>query len=375
MPNMTDGARKVRVELGDRAYDILVGPGLIAGAGAHLAPLLRRKRVAIVTDETVGQLHLPALEKSLDAAGIRHSAIRLPAGESTKSFAQLEKLTEWLLGEEIERGDLVIALGGGVIGDLTGFAAAILRRGIDFAQIPTTLLSQVDSSVGGKTGINTKHGKNLAGAFHQPRLVLADTDALTTLPMREFLAGYAEVVKYGLIGDRDFFDWLEANLDRLKQGDVEARIHAIVKSCEAKAATVAADEREGGVRALLNLGHTFGHALEAATGFSSRLVHGEGVAVGMALAFELSARLGLCPGQDAARVRQHLARAGLPCTLADIPGDLPDADGLIALMGQDKKVVDGTLTFILARGIGEAFITRDVDPDKLRALLREREPA
>ncbi|ABS63336.1 3-dehydroquinate synthase [Parvibaculum lavamentivorans DS-1] len=372
---MTDTIKKVNVALGDRAYDIFVGPGLIANAGAYLKPLLRRNRVAIVTDETVGKLHLPALEKSLDANGIRHSAIKLPAGESTKSFAQLEKLTDWLLGEGIERGDLVIALGGGVIGDLTGFAASILRRGVDFAQIPTTLLSQVDSSVGGKTGINTRQGKNLAGAFHQPRLVLADTDALATLPMREFLAGYAEVVKYGLIGDRDFFEWLEVNLDRLKEGDVEARIHAIVKSCEAKAAIVAADEREGGVRALLNLGHTFGHALEAATGFSNRLVHGEGVSIGMALAFELSARLGFCTGQDAARVRQHLARAGLPSRLSDIEGPLPDADGLIALMGQDKKVVDGTLTFILARGIGDAFITRDVDPGRLRALLREREPA
>ncbi|MGB6086926.1 3-dehydroquinate synthase [Parvibaculum sp.] len=372
---MTDATRKVTVELGDRAYDILVGRGLIATAADHLLPLLRRKRVAIVTDEAVAALHLPALEKSLDGAGIRHSTMRLPQGEGTKSFAQLEKLTEWLLGEGIERGDLVIALGGGVIGDLTGFAASILRRGVDFAQIPTTLLSQVDSSVGGKTGINTKQGKNLAGAFHQPRLVLADTDALETLPMREFLAGYAEVVKYGLIGDRDFFDWLETNLDRLKAGDVEARIHAIVKSCEAKAATVAADEREGGVRALLNLGHTFGHALEAATGFSDRLVHGEGVAIGMALAFDLSARLGLCPGQDAVRVRNHLERAGLPSRLSDIKGSLPDADGLISLMGQDKKVVDGKLTFILARGIGEAFITRDVDPEALRALLREREAA
>lgn len=372
---MTDVTRKVTVELGDRAYDILVGQGLIANAGNHLQPLLRRQRVAIVTDETVAGLHLPALEKSLDDAGIRHSTIRLAPGEATKSFAELEKLTEWLLGEGIERGDLVIALGGGVIGDLTGFAAAILRRGIDFAQIPTTLLSQVDSSVGGKTGINTKQGKNLAGAFHQPRLVLADTDALATLPMREFLAGYAEVVKYGLIGDRDFFEWLEANLDRLKEGDVETRIHAIVKSCEAKAATVAADEREGGVRALLNLGHTFGHALEAATGFSSRLVHGEGVAIGMALAFDLSVRLGLCPGQEAERVRQHLARSGLPSRLSDVPGTLPDADGLISLMGQDKKVVDGKLTFILARGIGEAFITRDVDIATLRSLLREREPA
>lgn len=372
---MTDAIRKVTVELGDRAYDILVGPGLIADAGTHLKPLLRRARVAIVTDETVGRLHLPALAKSLDTTGIKHSSIALPAGESTKSFANLERLTEWLLGEGIERGDLVIALGGGVIGDLTGFAASILRRGVDFAQIPTTLLSQVDSSVGGKTGINTKHGKNLAGAFHQPRLVLADTDALATLPMREFLAGYAEVVKYGLIGDRAFFDWLETNLDSLKNGAVETRIQAIVKSCEAKAATVAADERESGVRALLNLGHTFGHALEAATGYSSRLVHGEGVAIGMALAFELSARLGFCTGQDAARVRNHLSHAGLPARLADVPGTLPDADGLIALMEQDKKVIDGKLTFILARGIGEAFITRDVDPAKLRELLREREPA
>ncbi|MEQ8283645.1 MAG: 3-dehydroquinate synthase [Parvibaculum sp.] len=372
---MSDAIRKVVVDLGERRYDILVGAGLIADAGTHLKPLLRRARIAVVTDETVARLHLPALQESLDVAGIYHDTIVLPQGESTKSFAQLEKLTEWLLETGIERGDIVVALGGGVIGDLTGFAAAILRRGVDFVQIPTTLLSQVDSSVGGKTGINTRQGKNLAGAFHQPRLVLADVAALETLPMREFLAGYAEVVKYGLIGDRAFFDWLEENLDRLKEGDREARVQAIVKSCEAKAATVAADERESGVRALLNLGHTFGHALEAATGFSQRLVHGEGVAVGMALAFDLSARLGFCPGQDAVRVRRHLARAGLPSRLADVPGTLPDADALIALMGQDKKVQDGKLTFILARAVGEAFITRDVDPDALRTLLREREPA
>lgn len=372
---MSDAIRKVVVDLGERRYDILVGAGLIADAGTHLKPLLRRARIAVVTDETVARLHLPALQESLDVAGIHHDTIVLPQGESTKSFAQLEKLTEWLLETGIERGDIVVALGGGVIGDLTGFAAAILRRGVDFVQIPTTLLSQVDSSVGGKTGINTRQGKNLAGAFHQPRLVLADVAALETLPMREFLAGYAEVVKYGLIGDRAFFDWLEENLDRLKEGNREARVQAIVKSCEAKAATVAADERESGVRALLNLGHTFGHALEAATGFSQRLVHGEGVAVGMALAFDLSARLGFCPGQDAVRVRRHLARAGLPSRLADVPGTLPDADALIALMGQDKKVQDGKLTFILARAVGEAFITRDVDPDALRTLLREREPA
>ena len=372
---MSNAIRKVPVNLGDRSYDILVSPSVIREAGSHLKPLLRRMRVAIVTDETVASLHLPTLQQSLDGSGIRHSALILSPGEGTKSFAELERLTEWLLAEEIERGDLVIALGGGVIGDLTGFAAAILRRGVDFAQIPTTLLSQVDSSVGGKTGINTRHGKNLAGAFHQPRIVLADTEALATLPMREFLAGYAEVAKYGLIGDRDFFDWLEANINRLKEGDVETRIHAIVKSCEAKAATVAADEREGGIRALLNLGHTFGHALEAATGFSSRLVHGEGVAVGMVLAFQLSAMLGLCPSQDAVRVRNHLASAGLPTSLDDIPGTLPDADGLIALMGQDKKVVDGKLTFILARGIGDAFITRDVDIAVLRTLLSEKKAA
>ncbi|MGX1198590.1 3-dehydroquinate synthase [Parvibaculum sp. MBR-TMA-1.3b-4.2] len=367
--------RTVRVELGERGYDIHVGPGLIAQAGKYLEPLLRRARVAIVTDETVARHHLPALTASLDEHGIAHDEIVLPAGESTKSFAQLEKLTEWLLETGVERGDLVIALGGGVIGDLTGFAASIVRRGVDFAQIPTTLLSQVDSSVGGKTGINTRQGKNLAGAFHQPRLVLADTDALKTLPMRDFLAGYAEVVKYGLIDDRDFFDWLETNLDAIKAGDDAARSYAIVKSCEAKAAIVAADERESNVRALLNLGHTFGHALEAATGFSSKLVHGEGVAVGMALAFDYSARLGLCPSQDAVRVHRHLERAGLPCSLADIPGPLPDAEGLIALMGQDKKVVDGKLTFILVRGIGEAFITRDADRGTLKALLGEREAA
>ena len=367
--------KTVRVELADRGYDILVGPDLIADAGTHLKPLLRRARVAIVTDETVASFHLKPLTASLDAHGIRHDTLILTPGEATKRFSELQRVTEWILETGIERGDLVIALGGGVIGDLTGFAASIARRGVDFAQIPTTLLSQVDSSVGGKTGINTAQGKNLAGAFYQPRIVLADTSALATLPMRELMAGYAEVVKYGLINDKPFFDWLETNLDAIKAGDVAARTYAIVKSCEAKAHIVALDERESNVRALLNLGHTFGHALEAATGFSQKLVHGEGVAVGMALAFDLSAKLGLCSGQDATRLRRHLERAGLPNKLADVAGPLPDADRLIALMGQDKKVVDGKLTFILARGIGEAFITRDVDVAPLRALLSEREPA
>ncbi|MDO8288051.1 MAG: 3-dehydroquinate synthase [Parvibaculum sp.] len=372
---MTAEIKKVRVELEDRAYDILVGPKLIADAGAHLKPLLRRSRVAIVTDATVAGFHLATLQASLDANGIKHDTIIMPAGEATKRFSELQRVTEWILETGIERGDLVIALGGGVMGDLTGFAASIARRGVDFAQIPTTLLSQVDSSVGGKTGINTTQGKNLVGAFYQPRLVLADTSALETLPMRELMAGYAEVVKYGLINDRPFFDWLETNLDAIKEGDVAARTYAIVKSCEAKARIVAMDERESNVRALLNLGHTFGHALEAATGFSQRLVHGEGVAIGMALAFDLSVKLGLCAGQDALRVSRHLARAGLPNKLSDISGTLPDADGLIALMGQDKKVQDGKLTFILARGIGEAFITRDVDTNALRELLSQREAA
>ena len=372
---MSADVKTVQVALGDRSYEIKVGPNLIANAGQYLKPLLRRARVVIVTDENVAALHLPALEASLDEAGIRHDAIRMPPSEGTKCFAELQRLSEWLLETGVERGDLVIALGGGVIGDLTGFAASIVRRGVDFAQIPTTLLSQVDSSVGGKTGINTPQGKNLIGAFYQPRIVLADTGALETLPMRELLAGYAEVVKYGLINDRVFFDWLEANLDRIVSGDVAARTYAIVKSCESKAAIVAADERESNVRALLNLGHTFGHALEAATGFSNRFVHGEGVAVGMALAFDLSVRLGLCPGQDAVRVRKHLERAGLPSRLSDVPGKLPDADELLELMGQDKKVVNGKLTFILARGIGEAFITRDVDPKILHTLLEERETA
>jgi len=361
----------VHVALDNRSYDIHVGNGLLTQAGPHLKPLLRRARTAIITDETVARLHLPALQKSLDSAGIKHDAFSLPAGEGSKNFANLERVTAWLLEQGIERGDLIVALGGGVIGDLTGFAAAIARRGMDFVQIPTTLLSQVDSSVGGKTGINTAQGKNLVGAFHQPRLVLADLDVLKTLSKRDFVAGYAEVVKYGLINDRDFFDWLDEHLDALIAGDDTLRLHAIVTSCRAKATIVALDERESNVRALLNLGHTFGHALEAATGFSDRLLHGEGVAIGMSLAFELSNRLGLCPKQDVVRMQRHMKRAGLPSQLSDVPGNLPGPDALIELMGQDKKVVDGALTFILARGIGEAFITRDVSRDALRVLLQE----
>lgn len=373
---MMKSPSKVYVDLGDRAYEILIGGGLIARAGEHLKPLLRRSRVAIVTDENVAAAHLPSLKESLDTHGISADTVILPPGEKTKNFDQLQNVAGQLLDAGVERGDLVIALGGGVIGDLTGFAASVLRRGVDFAQIPTSLLAQVDSSVGGKTGINVPQGKNLIGAFHQPRLVLADTDALKTLPEREFLAGYAEVVKYGLINDPDFFDWLEANLEKLKAGDDAARTYAIMKSCQSKADIVAQDEREGGIRALLNLGHTFGHALEAATGYSDRLIHGEGVAIGMAQAFRISNRLGLCSGQDAERAARHLANAGLPTRLSDIPGDLPSAETLIELMAQDKKVVDGTLTFILAKSIGGAFITREVAPGDLLDFMKvEKEAA
>lgn len=361
----------LRVDLGDRAYDIRIGPGLLARAGAEIAPVLARKRVAVVTDENVAALHLSTLTEGLAASGVVSEAIILPPGEATKCMAQYERVLSGLLDMKIARDDIIVAFGGGVIGDLAGFAAASLRRGVDFVQIPTSLLAQVDSSVGGKTGINAPQGKNLIGAFHQPRMVLADTDVLTTLTGREFLAGYGEVSKYGLLGDADFFDWLEVNGPALRDGDQAARIHAIRRSCLMKADIVARDEKEQGERALLNLGHTFCHALEAATGYSDRLLHGEGVAIGMALAFETSMRLGLVSQETPSRVRAHFADMGMKRTLADIPGDLPDADGLIRLMGQDKKVQDGKLVFILARAIGEAFIARDVDIDVVRSVLND----
>ncbi len=358
----------VHVELGARAYDVRIGPGLIDRAGAEIAPLLRRKRVAIVTDETVAPLHLARLEAALAAEGIASAALCLPAGEATKGWAQLARATEWLLEQKVERRDVVIAFGGGVIGDLIGFASAILRRGVRFVQIPTTLLAQVDSSVGGKTGINTAQGKNLVGAFHQPSLVLADTLVLESLPTRDFLAGYGEVVKYGLLGDAAFFDWMEAHGPALST-DRAKRQYAVLRSVQMKAEIVARDETEEGDRALLNLGHTFCHALEKATGYSDRLLHGEGVAIGCALAFELSQRLGLCSQEAPSRVRAHLRAMGMKVDLADIPGDLPSAEALVALMGQDKKVVDGRLRFILARGIGAAFVTDEVPPETVRQLL------
>ncbi|WP_422261016.1 3-dehydroquinate synthase [Tabrizicola sp.] len=360
---------RVAVDLGVRSYEVRIGQGLLARAGAEIAPLLRRKRVAVVTDETVATRHLAALTAALTAEGITSTALSLPAGEGTKNWANLARCTEWLLEQKVERKDVVLALGGGVIGDLVGFSAAILRRGVRFVQLPTTLLAQVDSSVGGKTGINTAQGKNLVGAFHQPSLVLADIDVLSTLPDRDLLSGYGEVVKYGLLGDAAFFDWLERDGPALRQGDAAVRLRAVTRSVEMKAGIVSRDETEEGERALLNLGHTFCHALEKATGYSDRLLHGEGVAIGCALAFELSSRLGLCSQEEPSRVRAHLKAMGIKVDIRDIPGDLPGAETLIGLMGQDKKVVDGKLRFILARGIGQAFVADDVPGDKVRAVL------
>lgn len=361
----------VHVPLDGRAYDIEIGAGLLDHAGLYIRPLLRRPRVAIVTEARVAALHLDRLQASLAAAGIESSAIVLEPGEGTKGWPGLERTVEALIAARVARDDVVVAFGGGVIGDLAGFAAAILRRGVAFVQVPTTLLAQVDSSVGGKTGINSTQGKNLVGAFHQPRFVLADTGLLESLPRRDLLAGYAEVVKYGLLGDAAFFAWLETNAAALAAGDPAARLHAVRRSCEMKAEIVVRDETEQGDRALLNLGHTFGHALEAATGYSDRLLHGEGVAIGCVLAFDLSARLGLCPQEAPSRVAAHFAAMGMRRRLADIPGDLPDADALVALMGQDKKVRDGRLAFVLARDIGAAFVSRDVDLSTVRDLLAE----
>jgi 3-dehydroquinate synthase len=360
----------VPVDLGARSYEVHIGQGLIDVAGVAIAPLLHRPRVVIVTDATVAGLHLARLKAALGAAGIACEVLVLPPGEGTKGWPAFTQTVEWLLAAKVERRDVVIAFGGGVIGDLVGFAAAVLRRGVRFVQVPTTLLAQVDSSVGGKTGINTAQGKNLVGAFHQPSLVLADIDVLETLSPRDFVAGYGEVVKYGLLGDAAFFDWLEDAGPRLARDPV-ARQRAVTQSVAMKAGIVSRDETEEGERALLNLGHTFCHALEKATGYSARLLHGEGVAIGCALAFELSMRMGLCAQEAPSRVRAHLRAMGMKTDLADIAGDLPGAEALLALMGQDKKVVDGRLRFILARGIGAAFVADDVPGEMVLQLLRD----
>ena len=372
-PASTDGAggrrETIHVPLGARGYDIVVGRDVLADAAARLRTLGART-AALVTDETVGALHGAAVAAALGAAGLRVATVTVPPGEGSKGFRELERVCDAILGARVERGDLVVALGGGVVGDLAGFAAAIVRRGVRLVQVPTTLLAQVDSSVGGKTGINAGAGKNLLGAFHQPSLVLADTALLDTLPAREVRAGYAEVVKYGLIDDPAFFAWCGANWRGVGAGGPE-RDRAVAQCCRAKAAVVTRDEREEGDRALLNLGHTFGHALERAVGYDgARLVHGEGVAIGLALAFRFSARLGLCPPADAERVAGHLAEAGLPTRLAEVPGGVGDADSLLDAMRQDKKVKAGALTFILARGIGRCFVAPGIEADAVRGFLQ-----
>ncbi|EJW13453.1 3-dehydroquinate synthase [Rhodovulum sp. PH10] len=358
----------VEVGLGDRAYDIVIGRGVLTALGERLAALKPGAKAALVSDVTVAALHLGAVEKALAAAGIKTARVIVGAGEGSKCFSTLEQVCDELLAAKIERGDVVVAVGGGVIGDLAGFAAAITRRGLDIVQVPTTLLAQVDSSVGGKTAINSTLGKNLIGAFHQPILVVADTGLLDTLAQREFRAGYGEVAKYGLLGDAEFFSWLEANAAEIFSGG-PAREQAIAHCCRMKADIVARDERETGDRALLNLGHTFGHAFEAAGGFSAKLLHGEAVSIGMALAFRFSARLGLLPKSEVERVVRHLASVGLPTRAADVPFRWPDADRMMDLMAQDKKVKRGKLTFVLVRGIGRAYVTREVDPNDVRAFV------
>ena len=363
----------VPVQLEERSYNISIGQNLIGNAGGLIAPFLKRPFAVIVTDENLAKAHLSTLEKSLGASGIETKSIILPAGETTKSYKYLAELCDGLLAAGVERRDVVIALGGGVIGDLTGFAASILRRGVDFIQIPTSLLAQVDSSVGGKTGINSPLGKNLIGAFHQPIAVLADLDVLNTLPKRQRAAGYAEVAKYGLLGDATFFNWLDNSVETIIAGgnDVSAIAHAVQTSCAMKARIVAEDETEIGVRALLNLGHTFGHALEAATGYSDRLLHGEAVSIGMVQAFKFSEQLGHCAKGTHERVLKHLKRAGLPTHLSEIPGPRPPKEKLLELMRQDKKAVGGKLTFILAKSIGETFIAKAVAESDVLSFLEQ----
>ncbi len=367
-----DNSAIVNVDLGERAYPIHIGLGVLENTGKLIKPLLRRNKLVIVTDENVAREHLKTLGRSLDEAAIEHQTIILPPGESTKSYKNLISLCDELLALGVERNDVIVAFGGGVIGDITGFAAAIIRRGVDFIQIPTSLLAQVDSSVGGKTGINTSHGKNLIGAFHQPLAVIADIAVLDTLPPRHLANGYAEVVKYGLLGDHKFFHWLEENADSIFSGNAQARIKAISASCEAKADIVARDEKESGIRARLNLGHTFGHALEAATGFSDRLLHGEGVAIGMVLAYKFCEQQKLVEPGTATRVANHLKSINLPTGLQDIKGDLPDAERLVEYMRQDKKARNGKLVFILVKSIGEAYVETNVDEaDILKFMTNE----
>lgn len=368
-PECVMSRRELTVDLGERSYPILIGSGILEEAGHRIAERHPAARCAIISDTNVMALHGQTLKKSLEAANIEHAEILVEPGEASKSMAVLERVVGGLLDAKLERNDLVIAFGGGVVGDLAGFAAAITRRGMDFVQIPTSLLAQVDSSVGGKTGINAPHGKNLIGAFHQPVLVLADTDVLRTLSPREFAAGYAEVAKYGLINQPEFFRSLEEDFrDLFAFGPALAR--AIAVSCQTKADIVSTDERETGARALLNLGHTFGHALEGFVKYDgSRLVHGEGVAIGMVLAHRFSNRLNQCPVEDVERVEAHLRACGLPTRISEIPGERPDAQTLLDFIQQDKKVTQGKLTFILTKGIGKSYIAKDVSPAEVLAFL------
>ena len=363
--------QKTTVDLGSRSYDILIGENIIDKAGIHIGPLLNRAKTLIITDENVAALHLAALQLSLTEAGLTSEALSLPAGETTKGWEQLERSIDWLLSQKVERGDIVVAFGGGVIGDLGGFAASVLRRGVRFVQLPTSLLAQVDSSVGGKTGINAPHGKNLIGAFHQPQLVLIDVTTLDTLEPRHVVAGYAEIVKYGLINDIEFFEWLEKNGETLISGPADLRgiirTEAILRSCEAKAAVVAADEKETGVRALLNLGHTFGHALEAENGYNDNLFHGEAVAMGMILAFQLSEKMDLCPAEDVKRISQHFKQT----SAQQISTFDFDVEHLLLHMQGDKKMSGGKLTFVLASGIGKSFLNNNVEMDDVRSVLKK----
>ncbi len=361
---------KLHVNLDERGYDIIVGERLLANSGAYIYPLLKNKNVIIVSDSNVARLYLHRLSNSLEEAKIRFRCIIVPAGEATKSLSSFSGLMENLLEQKPDRSTVLIALGGGVIGDLTGFAASALLRGVNFIQIPTTLLSQVDSSVGGKTGINSSFGKNLIGSFHQPILVLSDVATLSTLPKRELLSGYSEVVKYGFISDPDFFNWLEQNVAALLSGNTDIQTKAIIKSCAAKASIVAADEKEQNIRALLNFGHTFAHAFEAETGYSETLLHGEAVAIGMVLAFATSVKLGICPEQDFKRAKYHLQNAGLPVSPLSIRKDW-DINALMSHFSRDKKAVSGKLTFVLSHGIGKAFIQNNVDEDTIRQILVE----
>jgi 3-dehydroquinate synthase len=362
----------VSVALGDRSYEIHVGPGLLSHAAELLQPVLKQRRVFVVTDSNVALLYLNPLSENLRAADIQINHVVVPAGETSKDMPKLARVLDAMLAAKCERSTMIVALGGGVVGDLAGFAASVLLRGVDFMQIPTTLLAQVDSSVGGKTGINTSAGKNLVGTFHQPRLVLADTDTLVTLPNRELLAGYAEIVKHALLGDENFWEWLEKNgtLALTTKDNQEALRRCITTSCEAKARIVASDEKESGARALLNLGHTFGHALETEFGYEGGLLHGEAVSIGIMMAFDLSVRMGICPAADAERVRAHFETAGLPVAPPKAGRSATlNADKLFSHMAQDKKVKDGAINFVLVRGIGKAFLTADVPADKVRETL------